>query len=158
MTTALPPPGGTFFEDFVPGQLFRHFRGKTVGEIDVVLLSQMAMNTAEGHFNNHAMAGQKFGRRVNFGGITAALVIGIASEDTAEQAIAELGIAKLRLRTPVVEGDTLYAITETLAAEPADRADAGIVTFRHVGINQKDELVCEIERRVLVRRRDGVKT
>ncbi len=158
MTPVLPPPTGTFFEDFAPGQLFRHFRGKTVGEVDVVLLAQMAMNTAAGHFDNHAMAGQKFGRRVAFGGITASLIVGLAGEDTAEQAIAELGIAKLRLRTPVVEGDTLYTITETLTTEPADRPDAGVVTFRHVGVNQEDELVCEIERRVLIRRRSGAKS
>ena len=155
MTETLPPPMGTYFEDFAPGQLFRHARGKTVGEIDVVLLAQMSMNTAQGHFNNHAMAKDRFGRRIAYGGVTAALVVGLASEDTAEHAIAELGIRKLRLRTPVVEGDTLYAITETLDIAPADRPDAGIVTFRHVGINQDDELVCEIERRTMIRRRPG---
>lgn len=151
--TPLPPPTGTYFEDFAPGQLFRHMRGKTAGEIDVVLLAQMMMNTAEGHFNSDAMTKVKFGRRIAYGGVTASLVIGLASEDTAENAIAELGVSKLRLRTPVVEGDTLYAITETLAVGPAERADAGIVTFRHVGINQRQDFVCEIERRVMIRRR-----
>jgi itaconyl-CoA hydratase len=147
------PPAGTYFEDFAPGQLFRHMRGKTAGEIDVVLLAQMVMNTAEGHFNADAMTKVKFGRRVAFGGVTASIVVGLASEDTAENALAELGISKLRLRTPVVEGDTLYAVTETLSVEPSDRPEAGIVTFRHFGINQKQEFVCEIERRVLIRRR-----
>lgn len=155
------PPTGTYFEDFAPGQVFRHMRGKTAGEIDVVLLSQLVMNTAEGHFNSHAMTKVKFGRRVAFGGVVASIVIGLASEDTAENALAELAIPKIRLRTPVVEGDTLYAATETLATEPAERPDAGVVTFRHTGFNQKEELVCEIERRVLVRRRpnpDGDRT
>jgi acyl dehydratase len=158
MTAANGVPAGTYFEDFAPGQLFRHGRGKTVGEIDVVLLAQMAMNTAEGHFNNHAMAKWKFGQRVAFGGVTASIVIGLASEDTAENAIAELGMDKLRLRTPVVEGDTLYVVTETLDVAAADRPDAGVVRFRHVGINQKDEFVCEIERRVLIRRRPGARS
>lgn len=153
MTDALPPPAGSYFEDFIPGLVFRHARGKTVGEIDVVLLAQMTMNTAQGHFNNHAMAEEPFGRRIAYGGVTASLVIGLASEDTAENALAELGLVRLRLRTPVVEGDTLYAVTETLTTEPADRADGGIVTFRHTGFNQNDDLVCEVERRVLIRRR-----
>jgi len=36
-----------------------------------------------------------------------------------------------------------------------DRADAGINTFRHYGINHRDELVCEIERSPLIARRPG---
>ena len=150
------PPTDTFFEDFAPGQVFRHFRGKTAGEIDVVLLSQLMMNTAEGHFNADAMTKVKFGRRVAFGGVVASIVVGLASEDTAENALAELGLDKIRLRTPVVEGDTLYAVSETLAVEPRGE-EAGVVRFRHTGFNQKHELVCEIERRVLIRRRATAK-
>ena len=39
----------------------------------------------------------------------------------------------------MVHGDTLYAYSEVLEAEDADRADAGIVTFRHYGVNQDDK-------------------
>ncbi len=44
-------------------------------------------------------------------------------------------------------GDTLYAFTEVLAKTDAERPDAGIVTFKHWGVNQKDEVVFEGERR-----------
>jgi acyl dehydratase len=40
-----------------------------------------------------------------------------------------------------------------LGKEDSDRTDAGIVRFRHIGLNQDDKVVFEAERRVLMRRR-----
>jgi len=143
----------SYFEDFSPGQRMRHMRGKTVGEIEVVLLAHLS---AQGHFNDHAMTASKFGKRVAFGGVTASIVVGLASQDTTENALAELTVNSLRLKVPVVEGDTLYCVTEVISCEATpDRADAGIITFRHYGINHRDELVCEIERSALIARRPG---
>jgi acyl dehydratase len=142
-----------YFEDFVPGTVMRHARGKTVEVTENVLITNLVMNTAQGHFNEHAMKGNRFGQRITFGGVTAALVIGLASQDTAENALAELGLDKIRFSAPVFHGDTLYAFTEVLGIGDADRADAGIVTFRHWGVNQDDKVVFEGERRVLVKRR-----
>ena len=84
--------------------------------------------------------------------MTAALVIGLAAQDTAENALAELSLDKIRFSHPVFHGDTLYAFTEVLATEPSDREDAGIVHFRHWGVKQDDTVVFEGERRVLIKR------
>src|SRR5207249_1979332 len=128
-------------------------RGKTVEAMDNVLITNLVMNTAEGHFNEHAMqANPMFKQRIVFGGVTIALVIGLASQDTAEQAVQELGMDKIRLRAPVHHGDTLYAYSEVLAVQDGLRPDVGEVTFRHYGVNQKDAVVFEGERRVLLKR------
>jgi len=147
-----------YFEDFTPGQVFRHARGKTMCEQDNVGITLMVLNTAEGHFNEHAMQRNAMGRegwnsRLQFGGVTISMVIGLAMQDTGENALAELSLDRIRLKSPVFHGDTLYAFTEVLAVDPADRPDAGIVTFKHFGINQKDQVVFEGERRVLIKRR-----
>ena len=147
-----------YFEDFAPGQVFRHTRGKTMCEQDNVGITLMVLNTAEGHFNEDVMQKNAMGRadwdrRVQFGGVTIAMVIGLAMQDTGENALAELGLDKIRLKSPVFHGDTLYAYTEVLKKEDSDRADAGVVTFRHWGVNQKDAVVFEGERRVLLKRR-----
>src|SRR5258707_10046390 len=79
--------GDNYFEAFAPGQVFRHARGKTVEAIDNVQITNLVMNTAEGHFNEHAMqSNPMFKQRVVFGGVTIALVVGLAAQDTAEQA------------------------------------------------------------------------
>lgn len=145
-----------YFEDFKPGMLVRHARGKTVTEMDNVLITNMVMNTAEGHFNEDAMrrdGGGIFTQRVVFGGINLSIVLGLAAQDTAEQCLRELGLDKIRLSHPVFHGDTLYAYSEVLQVRAADREDAGIVQFRHFGVNQNDKLCVAAERTVLLKRK-----
>jgi itaconyl-CoA hydratase len=148
-----------YFENFEVGQVIAHARGKTVTEMDNVLLTNMVMNTAQGHFNEHAMSRSKgiagFNTRIVFGGINFSIVIGLAAQDTGEQVLQELGMDKIRLKTPVHHGDTLYAFTEVLEKRDSDREDAGIIRFKHYGINQDDQLVYEGERSVLMKRRSA---
>ena len=140
-----------WFEDFVVGDVYRHARGKTVSELDNVLITNMVLNTAEPHFNEHmAQADPMFGKRTVYGGITIAMVIGLAAQDTAQHAIREIGMDKLKLFARVYHGDTLYAFSDVLAVEAATEQGGGIVTFLHRGYNQDDVMVCSGERRVLV--------
>jgi itaconyl-CoA hydratase len=146
---------GTWFEDFRPGDRWRHARGATIDEVENQLLTKMVMNTAQEHWNEHSMADSPWGdSRIVFGMITGSLTIGLTSQDTAENALAELGVTAMRFRAPVFHGDTLYAYTEVLAADPApDRDDAGVVRFRHWGATADDRIVFQCERTVLVKRR-----
>ncbi|HET9690783.1 MAG TPA: MaoC family dehydratase [Acidimicrobiales bacterium] len=149
------PGGGGWFEDFSPGQRWRSARGTTVGEVENQLLTKLVMNTAQAHFNEHVMAGSPMGDgRLVFGLVTGSIVIGLATQDTAEHAVAEVGLDGLRFRSPVHHGDTLYAYTEVVDVAPAaDRDDAGVVRFRHWGANQHGVIVFEGDRTVLVERR-----
>ncbi len=142
-----------YFEDFTVGDIYQHARGKTVEAIDNVLITNLVMNTAQAHFNEHQMESTPLKHRITFGGVTASLVIGLAMQDTGENALAELALDKVRFRTPVLHGDTLYAFTEVMEKRDGDRPGAGEVKFRHWGVNQKDAVVFEAERRVLVKRR-----
>ena len=144
----------SFFEEFSVGERWRHGRGTTIGEVESQLLTKLVLNTAQAHFNQEAMTGSPLGDgRLVFGLITGSVVIGLATQDTAEQAIAELGLTDVRFTAPVHLGDTLFALTEVEALDPADRDDAGVVRFRHWGINQHDDVVFEGVRTVLVKRR-----
>ena len=142
-----------YFEDFTVGDVLRHHRGKTLTEMDQVLITNLVMNTAAGHFDEELMRDHMFGRRVAFGGVTIALVIGLTAQDTAEQALAELTLDNIRLSHPVFHGDTLYAFTRVSAKQDSERADAGIVHFHHWGVNQHDKIVFQGDRSVLLKRR-----
>lgn len=147
-----------YFENFEPGMVIRHARGKTMCEQDNVGITLQVLNTAEAHFNEDVMQKNAMGRpgwdrRVQYGGVTIAMVIGMAMQDTGENALAELGLDGIRLKSPVFHGDTLYAYTEVLDVREAGRDDAGIVVFKHYGVNQKDQVVFEGERTVLLKRR-----
>ena len=145
--------GGNYFEDFAVGLRMRHARGTTVGEVENQLLTKLVLNTADAHFNEDRMQGTPFGRRLVFGLVTGSIVIGLATQDTAENALAEVGLDKLRFRAPVFHGDTLYAYTEVLETGAAEREDAGIVRFKHWGVKQDGTVAFEGERTVLVKRR-----
>jgi itaconyl-CoA hydratase len=156
MKTSALTSRDNYFEDFTVGAVLRHARGKTITEMDNVLITNMVMNTAEGHFNEDLMkrgGSGIFAQRVVFGGINLAMVLGLAAQDTAEQCLRELTLDKIKLSNPVFHGDTLYAFSEVLSKSDADRDDAGVVHFKHYGINQDDKLCVEAQRSVLLKRK-----
>jgi acyl dehydratase len=151
MTKALTG-SANYFEDFTVGDRIKHARGTTVGELENQLLTKLVMNTAQAHFNEHAMKDTPFGQRLVFGLVTGSIVMGLATQDIAENAVAELRLDKLRFTAPVFHGDTLYAYTEVVS-KTDERDDAGEVTFKHWGTNQDGQVVFEGERTILIKRR-----
>jgi acyl dehydratase len=144
-----------YFEDFTLGAVYRHARGKTISELDNVLITNMVLNTAEPHFNEHAAnADPIFGHRIVYGGVMVSFVVGLAAQDTARHALREISMDDVKLYAPVYHGDTLYAYSDVLAVEPAP--EGGIVTFLHRGFNQEDRLVFSGQRKVLIRKRTQV--
>ena len=137
-----------YAEDFAPGSRFRHARTRTVTDLDLNGLTLLLMNSAVGHFSDQAMADTEFGERINFGGMSLSLTIGLATQDTAGQLVREVGMTDIKFPLPVKRGDTIGAVTEVL-----DVDDSGCVNFRHFGINQRGQVVCEVTRRVQLRRR-----
>ena len=86
---------GNYFEDFQVGQRMKHFRAATIDEVENNFISKQVMNTAQAHWNEEAMKGSPLGEgRLVFGLITGSITVGLASQDTAENAIAEVGIDK----------------------------------------------------------------
>jgi itaconyl-CoA hydratase len=144
-----------YFEDFYVGRKIRHYRGATIDEVENSLLSKQVMNTAQGHWNEEYLTGSMLGDgRLVFGLITGSVVVGLASQDTSDNALADLRLDGVKFQQPVHHGDTIYAFSEVLAVAPsADRTDAGEVAFQHSGVNQHGELVCQLTRTVLVKRR-----
>ena len=153
--TALSALSGNdnYFEDFEVGAVMKHARGKTITLLENVLITNMVMNTAQGHFNVHAMESSPWGHILSYGGVNFSMVLGLSSQDCIENALEELGLDNIRLSKPVTHGDTIYAYSEVLSKDPGDRDDAGVVVFRHYGVNQRDELVAQVERRALIKRR-----
>lgn len=145
--------GTAYFEDLPVGMKIRHKRGKTITDLEGVLITNLVVNTAQAHFNEHSMKSVHVGQRIVFGGVTASIVIGLASQDASENVVREVAMRRMRLPAPVLHGDTLYAFTEvTESAEIS--AEVGEVTFHHWGLNQRSQVVFEADRTVHVRRRN----
>ncbi len=152
METTKNPLGGRYYEDFEVGDVYKHFRGKTVKENDAVVICNMVMNTAQGHFNDHFMEDFDIGESIVYGGVTMSMVIGLSAQDTAENCIRELGMDNIKMLSPVKHGDTVYAYTEVLGKE--EHPEGGIVNLRHYGVNQDDVQVFQGDRSLLLKCRN----
>lgn len=141
-----------YFEDFTVGDRFRHARGKTITELENVLITNLVMNTADSHFNEDRMTKHPLGTAIVFGGITASLVVGLASQDVADSLIEDLGIADMKLLVPVVHGDTIWAATEVTSVESLDESK-GVIGLHHWGFNQHGQVVAEFDRLIIVPKR-----
>lgn len=147
---------GKYFEDLEPGQTIRHSLGRTITEADNVLFCSITMNTQPLHINEDFAAGTEFGGRIVNGILTMGLVVGLTvAELTEGTIIANLGYERVIHPRPVFHGDTIYVETEVLEKrESASKVDRGIVRLKHLGKNQRGEVVCEVERAVMFMKRN----
>lgn len=147
---------GRYFEDFEVGDVYHHWPGKTITEADDHLFCLITMNHHPLHMDaNYAEHATQFGRNVVVGNLVYSVVLGMSVPDVSGKAIANLEIENLRHAKPTFHGDTIYAQTEVLETTPSrSKDDRGIVKVRTVGINQREEEVCEFVRKVLVPKRN----
>ena len=150
-----------YFEDFEVGQVIVHPRGRTVSD-EHMMWTNVVLNTAQLHFNQKMCDDSPQttfnGRRVVYGGIVFAFVAGLASEETEENALAQLSYDEGRHLNPVFAGDTLFAESTVISKTEDDArlatlgkpGDAGVVKFLLRGKNQRGEIVLEITRELAI--------
>jgi itaconyl-CoA hydratase len=132
------------------GAVYRSRHGRTVLEADNVWFTLLTMNTNPIHFDAEYAATTEWGRPLVDSTFTLALVTGLTVEDVSERGI-NLGWREVRLPAPVFAGDTIRAETEVLAKrESRSRQGKGIVTVRTRGLNQRDEVVIDFERTIML--------
>jgi len=155
--TTFDRPFGRSFEDFEPGDVYRHWPGKTVTEYDDHLFCMITMNHHPVHTNAwFAEHESVHGRNLVVGNLVYSLVLGMSVPDVSGSAIANLEVESLTHRRPTYHGDTIYAETRVLdKRESASKPDRGVVTVETKGFNQRGEEVCYFRRKVMVWKRDA---
>jgi len=146
---------GKFFDQWQVGETVRHEIRRTVTETDNLLFSTMTHNPQPLHLDLEAAKASEFGQILVNGTFTFALMIGLSVGDTTlNTLIANLGYDKVVMPHPVFIGDTMRAETEVTELRTSkSRPGAGIVTFTHRLINQRDEIVCQCLRMALLKGR-----
>jgi acyl dehydratase len=145
---------GLYYEQFSPGQIFKHPIRRTITETDNVLLTTMTHNPAALHLDAEYMKSTEFGRPLVNSCLTLALMVGISVNDTTHgTAVANLGWDEVRFPKPLFHGDTIRIESEVLEMrESKSRPDNGIVVFAHRAYNQDDELVGSCKRTALMQK------
>ncbi len=141
---------GRTFDELEVGAVYRSRFGRTVLDADNVWFTLLTMNTNPIHFDNAYASSTEWKQPLVDSTFTLALVTGLSVADVSEQAV-NLGWREIRLPAPVFAGDTIRAETEILEKrESHSRPGRGIVTMRTRGLNQRDEVVIEFERTIMV--------
>ena len=143
---------GRYFEEFQTGQTFRHWPGRTLTEFDDTLFSLMSMNQHPLHIDEHYAAQTQHGHRLVAGPLVISLVIGLSQADVGGRALETLAYSNVRHLGPVFHGDTIYAESNIVVTEelPDQR---GLVTVATRGVNQREEAILALERKIVVPQR-----
>ena len=154
--TVYDRPFGRYFEEFEPGDIYKHWPGKTVTEYDDHLFCMITMNHHPLHTNVWFAENETVHKKnVVVGNLVYSLVLGMSVPDVSGSAIANLEIETLQHKNPTFHGDTIYAETMVLdKVESKSRADRGIVTVETRGFNQNGLEVCYFKRKVMVWKQD----
>lgn len=154
------PPGvqrGWFLEDAVPGGTLHHPGGRTLDEADHVWLAWISQNASDVHGNADAASRSPWGQPIVLGALTVAIVIGLAAPGVPEPALGATGALdgwlSIRLTATVLPGDTVRAESTIHAVTAAPGAPTGRVRRTIRGVNQRGEVVAEIEEEREVARR-----
>lgn len=148
---------GRYYDEYTVGDRLVHDIRRTVTETDNLLFSTMTHNPQPLHLDIEAARASEFGQILVNGTFTFALMIGLSVGDTTlGTLIANLGYDKVVMPCPVFIGDTLRAETEIVGLKDSkSRPTAGIVTFQHVLLNQRDQIVCQCLRPALLNRKSA---
>jgi 2-methylfumaryl-CoA hydratase len=154
----------TYFENFTPGDVIEHSRGRMI-TTEHVALTAILDNTSQVHCNQYLIDQQpeKYlgGQLVVYGGIPFNLCLGLSCPDVADNALADLLYASGRHTSPLFAGDTVFAATEIRdKRDYPGRADLGIVatTLRGHKFTSQAETrekvdIFYLERKIVVKRK-----
>lgn len=144
------PQYGRYLEEYVPGQLFVHPRGFSFTQSNIDLFSRTYMQC------NPLYLDQEFAKSHGFDKLPASpqmvfnVVLSLGVQNDSEKVIANLGYYNAQFLTPVYPGDTVRAMTMVVDRKERGADKPGIVTIRTLGLNQRDEVVLQYERKLMV--------
>ncbi|MGH3869946.1 MAG: MaoC family dehydratase [Pseudonocardiaceae bacterium] len=142
---------GHGYDEFVIGVTIEHRPGRTVTEMDNVLISTLTGNAAPIHTDAHYSSKTEWGRILVCSGVTLNIVAGMTVRSTSGLTVGNLGLDEVRFENPVFVGDTLYAETEILDRRLSKSCpENGIVTCRTSGCNETGKCVVRFMRTFLV--------
>lgn len=146
---------GRYFEEFEPGDIYKHWPGHTITQAEDHLFCALTMNLHPLHSDEwYAAEETQFGKNVVVGNFVYSLVLGMSVADVSGKAIANLEVESLKHSKPTFHGDTIRAETTVIEKVPStSRPDRGVVTVETRGFNQRGEEVCFFRRKVMVPKR-----
>jgi 2-methylfumaryl-CoA hydratase len=123
--------------DYRVGERIDHVDGMTIEEAEHQLATRLYQNSAKVHFNQLEQGQGRFGRRLIYGGHVISLARALSFNGLGN-AFKIVGLNGGRHVAPCFAGDTVYAWSEVVAAEPAPgRPDLGALRLRTYAVKNR---------------------
>ncbi|HEX7775755.1 MAG TPA: MaoC family dehydratase [Parvibaculum sp.] len=145
---------GNFFEDFKVGQVIAHATPRTLTEGDRALYQALFGSRFSLQSSDEVARAAGYAQSPVDDLLAFHVVFGKTVPDISLNAVANLGYADCRFLKPVFPGDTLSTISKVIGLKENSDGATGVVYVRSTGRNQKDEVVLDYVRWVMVRKRD----
>ena len=113
-------PFGRHLEDFVVGDIYKHWPGKTITEADILLFAGVSGDTNPVHIDAEAAAASMFKQRIAHGMLSASLISTVLGTRLPGPGTIYLA-QELKFRAPVTIGSTVTATVEITALDPAKK-------------------------------------
>ena len=145
---------GNFFEDFFVGQELKHSTPRTISSGDVSLF----IGLLGSRFVLHSS--KEFAKKIGFKEapiddiLTFNMVFGKTVPDISLNSPANLGYASCKFIQPVYVGDTIKTTSKVLGVKENSNKKTGIVWVNSTGKNQKNEVVLDYIRWVMVNKKN----
>lgn len=148
---------GNYFEDFRIGQQLVHATPRTVTEGDVALYT--ALYGPRFVVQSSAVAAMDIGFEDAPADdlLVFHIAFGKTVPDVSLNAVANLGYADGRFGVPVYAGDTIRTVSEVIGLKENSNGKTGVVYVRSRAVNQRDEMVVDFVRWVMVNKKDQSK-
>ena len=141
-----------FFEDFEVGSRYSTY-GRTITEGDLSLFCALIGYHVPLFIDEEYAKKTSYGGRIVPSAMTMAISTGMTEGLYRDSIVALLGVERGRFLKPVRPGDTVTTEVEVLSKRETSNPGQGIVVFRDHLLNQRGEVVYEIDKTTLVRRR-----
>ena len=145
---------GNFFEDFEVGSELVHAVPRTITEGEAALYIGLTGSRYPLHCSAEFARSLGHPRETINDLLVFHIVFGKTVNDVSLNAVANLGYAGVRFLAPVYAGDTLRSVSKVLGKKENRSGKNGVVWVKSVGTNQRDEVVLEFCRWVMVHKRD----
>jgi len=145
---------GNFFEDFVVGSQLVHSVPRTITEGDQSLYIGLTGDRYPLHCSADFAKTLGYERETINDLLVFHMVFGKTVNDVSLNAVANLGYASVRFLRPVYPGDTVRAVSEVIGKKENTSGKNGVVWVKTIGTNQRNEVVLEDYRWVMVHKRD----
>ncbi|MDO8290950.1 MAG: MaoC family dehydratase [Parvibaculum sp.] len=145
---------GNFFEDFKVGQVLTHATPRTLTDGDRALYQALFGSRFSLQSSDEVARAVGYAQSPVDDLLAFHVVFGKTVPDVSLNAVANLGYADCRFLKPVFPGDTLSTISKVIGLKENSDGTTGVVYVRSTGRNQRDEIVLDYVRWVMVRKRD----